>query len=366
MVTLKHIAKEADVSISTVSRVVNNHRYVKKPTREKVLNAIQKLSYYPDGIAKKLKQGKSRTIGFILPDISNSFFGMLTLGIERVLRKNNYRLILCNTNGRYDLERESLTLLLSEKVEGIILATVGTTGELVKKIIHYHKIPVIVVDNKVKNLRTDVVLHDNIDGAQQLTSHLIAHGHKRIAFVGGPVDETSGGERLKGYKKALMKNGLPILNNLIRIGKWRKDSGFRLTKELLKLAEGPTGIVASNTSIALGVLLALQQEDLKVPRDIGLVSFDDLEFVSVLDPPLTTLKSVDTKIGETSANLLLKRIKNRNQEEIKEIYLPMELMIRSSCGCKGFGNSIDQIQGSLGKSIDIMNKKGEAIAGHSR
>lgn len=334
MSTLKDVAKEAGVSVPTVSRVINNYRYVRETTRKRVLEAIEKLSYHPNIVAKNLKQGKTNSIGFILPDISNSFFAMVTVGIEKVLRKNGYHLILCNTDGRHELEVDSLKLVISKKVEGIILATIGTTGELTGEIIHHLKIPVVVIDNKMKGLKTDVVLHDNIGGAQQLTSHLIAHGHKRIAFIGGPLNETSGKKRLEGYKRALIKNGLPVIKELIKIGDWRKDSGFQLTRELLNLSDKPTGIVAANTYMALGVLLALREEGLKVPKDIALVSFDDLEFVSALDPPLTTLKSLDTKIGEVAADLLLERIKNRNEKEIQEIYLPTELVIRNSCGCK--------------------------------
>ena len=338
MTTLKDVARESGVSIPTVSRVINNYKYVRQTTRAKVLEAIEKLSYYPNTVARSLKQGKTSTIGFILPDISNDFFGMVAVGIEKVLHKRHYQLILCNTNGKNNLEVDSLKLVISTKVAGIILATIGTTGQLVRQIIHHHKIPIVVIDNEIKGLKTDMVLHDNVGGAQQLTSHLVAHGHKRIAFVGGPLDETTGEKRLEGYQEALVKNNLPSLEDLIRTGDWRKDSGFRLAKELLKLPERPTGIVAGNTFIALGILLALRKEGLRVPRDMALVSFDDLEFASVLDPPLTTLKSLDTKIGEVAARLLLKRIKSRTEGQIEEIYLPTELMIRSSCGCEFFGN----------------------------
>ncbi len=298
MSTLKDVARETGVSVPTVSRVINNYKYVRETTRAKVLEAIEKLSYYPNTVARSLKQGKTSTIGFILPDISNDFFGMVAVGIEKVLHKRDYHLILCNTNGKNNLEVDSLKLVISKKVAGIILATIGTTGQLVRKIIRHHKIPIVVIDNKIKGLKIDTVLHDNVGGAQQLTSHLVVtHGHKRIAFVGGPLDETTGEKRLEGYQKALAKNNLPSLEDLIRIGDWRKDSGFRLAKELLKLPERPTGIVAGNTFIALGILLALRKEGLRVPRDMALVSFDDLEFASALDPPLTTLKSLDTKIG---------------------------------------------------------------------
>lgn len=333
MTTLRDVARSAGVSVPTASRVINNREHVRESTRAKVLEAIEKLSYHPNILARDLKQGKTRTIGFILPDISNSFFGMVAVGIEKVLRKNGYHLILCNTDGDDDLEIDSLSLVISKKVRGIILATVGPTVGLMKRITDYHKIPIVAVDNKIRGFRTDAVLHNNIGGVQQLTSHLLTHGHKRIAFIGGPIHQTSGKGRLEGYKKALVKSDFPILEDLIKIGDWKKESGFRLTRDLLRLPRKPTGIVAANTFMALGVLRALGEAGLEVPGDVALVSFDDLEFASFLNPSLTTLKSLDTKIGEVAASLLLKRIKKRTGGEIKEIYLPTELVIRRSCGC---------------------------------
>lgn len=342
MSTLKDVARKAGVSVPTVSRVINNYWYIREATKKKVLKAIEELSYYPNTVARNLKRGKTNTIGFIVPDISNSFFGEVTVGLEKVFRKNDYHLILCLTGRRDDLEIESLQLVVSQKVEGIIINPVGTSGELVKRIINYHRIPLVAIDNKVNNVKTDVVLHNNIEGTQKLTSHLVAHGYKRMAFIGGPLHETSGKKRLEGYKKALVKNGLPVLEDLIRIGDWTKDSGIRLTNELLRMSERPTGIVAANAFMALGVFQALRKENLTIPKDVALVSFDDFEFVAALEPPLTALKSVSIEMGERAARLLLKRINNTNKGDVKEICLPMELMIRNSCGCEGFGNRIDR------------------------
>lgn len=340
MATLKDVARQAGVSVPTVSRVINNYRYVREATRAKILKAIDELSYQPNKIARNLKLGKTNTIGFVVPDISNSFFGEVAVGLERVFRKRDYHLILCFTDRRNDLEIESLQLVVSQKVEGIIINPVGTSGEFVKRIINYHRIPLVAIDNEVNNVKTDVVLHNNIEGTQILTSHLTTHGYKKIAFIGGPLHETSGKKRLEGYKKALAKNSLPILEGLIRIGDWTKESGIRLTKELLKMSERPTGIVAANAFMALGAFLALQEENLTIPKDIALVSFDDFEFVAALEPPLTALKSANIEMGEIAARLLLKRINNINKGKVEKIYLPMELVIRNSCGCTGSQKSI--------------------------
>lgn len=370
-VILKDVAKEAGVSVPTVSRVVNNQPHVRETTRKKVMEAIEKLSYQPDAVARNLKQGKTSTVGFIVPDISSSFFGTVALGIEKVLRKYNYNLILCNMDGKHNLEIESLKLVVSKKVEGIILATVGSTGEFVERIINQHKVPVVVIDNKVKGLRTDIVLHDNVGGAYKLTSHLLDHGHKRIALIGGPLNETSGEKRLEGYKKALILKGLPIREELIKTGDWKKESGFRVTKRLLELKRLPTAIFAANTFMALGSLIAFHEEGLTVPDDIALVSFDDLEFASALDPPLTTLAELDIEIGTTAANLLLKRMRKKVKEEPVEIYLPAELLIRGSCGCKRLSDlrlkgdkySEKIRSGEPGRSTYRKNKRSATAAG---
>jgi len=229
-------------------------------------------------------------------------------------------------------------LVVSQKVEGIILNPVTPTEDFVKRIVSSHKIPLVAIDNKVNNVKTDVVLHNDVSGTQKLTSHLVTHGHRRIAFIGGPLHETSGKERLEGYKKALAKNGLPIQERLIKVGDWTKDSGFQLTKELLEASKRPTAIVAANAFVALGVIFALREEGLKVATDVALVSFDDYEFCAALESPLTTLKSAGARMGEVAAHLLLKRITNNNRGKMEEIHLPVELMIRNSCGCKSFGN----------------------------
>lgn len=334
MLTLKDVAKKAGVSVPTVSRVINNCRHVKKTTRTKTLKAIEELSYEPNKIARNLRLGRTNSVGFLVPHISTSFFGEVVVGMQKVFLKRGYHLILCVTSGRDDIETESLKLLVSQRVDGIIMNPIGNIGEAVKKIFSHCRIPLLVIDNKVKNVNTDAILHDDIKGTQKLTSHLIRHGHEKIAFIGGSLYETSGKRRLEGYKKALIENSLPIVEDLIRIGNWTRSSGFQLTKKLLKMSERPTGIVAANVFMALGVILALQEEGLKIPRDIALVSFDDSDFLLTLESPLTTLRNVDVKMGEIAARLLLKRVKNPNKREKEVICLPTDLIIRDSCGCK--------------------------------
>ena len=208
-IRLKDIANKTGFSIKTVSRAINDHPDINKNTKKRIVDVAEELSYYPNMVAKSLRTRKTYTIGYIVPDITSEFFGKIGRIIDRVLRKYGYNILMSFTEESGEEEINSLKVLLSKRVDGIILSTVGTTGDFLKEIIHNYKVPVVVIDNKVEGLRTNLVLHDNINGSYLLTKHLIEHGHKNIACITGLLNETSGNERLKGYKKALNEYNIP-------------------------------------------------------------------------------------------------------------------------------------------------------------
>lgn len=333
-VTLKDIAKETGFSIKTVSRVVNNHPDVGPRTRKIISRVVKKYNYSPNPLAKGLRNRKSNTVGYIVPDIVNEFFGDVALAIETEFKKHGYNILLGFTNGNAEEEVESLRLLISTKVSGIILATVGTTGNIIEKVIEEVKIPLVVIDNKVKGVNTNFVLHDNIDGAYILTKHLIEHGHKDIACITGPVNETSGKKRLEGFQKAMNESDLEIDKNLIKISNWKISGGYNATLELFNgKHEKPSAIFISNSIMALGVLKAVRSLDLKVPEDIAIVSFDNLSFTEATNPPLTTLDKADKEIGIQAAKLLFNRIESEDLTKTEGIYIKSDICIRQSCGC---------------------------------
>jgi len=334
-IRLKDIADEIGVSIKTVSRALNDYPDINIKTKKKILELADKYSYQPNLLAKSLRENKSFVIGYVLPDIANEFFGDVALTIEKIFRFKGYGLLISFTNSMAELEMESLKLLISRQVDGIILATVGTTGEFVKKIIEDYRIPVVVIDNKVKGYKTDVVIHDNVKGAYLLTEHLIKHGHKNILCVSGPFNETSGKRRIEGYKKALEKYEISPLDQNIIISNWKIDGGYKSSIEIFKdKTDHPTGIFAANSLVALGCLKALRELGLNVPGDVAIVSFDDLKFTSSINPPLTTLNSVENIIGMYSAEILLDKMNNEDNKGVKEVLVDVSLNIRESCGCK--------------------------------
>ena len=333
-ITLKDVSKLAGVSIKTVSRVINNSRYVKKETKERVLEIIEELNYKPDYFARNLKRKRSNVIGYIIPDFTNQFFGLVFNGIEKEFKKAGYNLLVSNSDGEEELEEKSIDVLISNRVEGIIFASTGLSGEYVKKQIETFRIPFVLIDNKLKGVKMNCVLHDNIKGAEILTDHLIkVHNQTNIAFITGPIHETSSKRRLEGYKNSLLRNNIEINDNFIKIGEWNNSSGYKLIKELFSQKEKATSIFTASSTMALGVLKALKEIGLKVPEDIRLVSFDNLDFTEATQPPLTTINKVEEKIGKEAANMLLRKIKDKDLNNYEEVYIPMEIVIRESCGC---------------------------------
>jgi len=328
---IKDVAQLANVSTKTVSRVINGENYISGKIKKDVLEAIKKLNYQPNLLAKSLKANKTNTIGYIIPDFKNPFFGMVFNGLDEVLKEYGYHILVTNSNGIKKNEERCLDVLIQNNVAGIIFASTGLSGEYVKKQMETFRIPIVLVDNKLEGIKMNCTLHDNINGAEILTDHLISNDkNKKIAFLTGPMNETSSKGRLKGYKNSLIKNKIEINENLIKIGAWNNKSGYELTKELFNQKDKPFSIFIGSTSMALGVLKALHELKLKCPQEIKIASFDDLEFADSAEPPLTTLNRVEELIGSTAAKMLLKKIRGKDMESFDEEYIPMKIIIRES------------------------------------
>jgi len=329
--TIKDVSSLANVSIKTVSRVVNNDEHIGIETKKTVLEAIKQLNYKPNLTAKNLKVNKTNIIGFIIPDFTNQFFGFIFNGIEKLVKTFGYNIIVLNSDGIKENENKCIDILIQNNVDGIIFASTGMSGEYVQQQMSFFKIPLVLIDNKLKGIKMNCVLHDNIKGAEILTEHLIENDpFRKIAFVTGPISETSSKKRLEGYKNSLKKNNIEINENLIKIGEWNNRSGYELGKQLFLQADKPSSIFIASTSMALGVLKALHELKMKCPDEIKLVSFDDLEFADCTEPPLTTLSRVEETIGEVAGRMLLKKIEDKDFESFDEVYIPAEIIIRNS------------------------------------
>lgn len=334
-VRLIDIAKETGFSIKTVSRVVNQQGDVHPNTREAIMKVVDKYNYSPNPMAATLRTRKTKTIGLVVPDFTNQFFGEVGLAIETYCKSHGYSLIVSFSGNTKEGEEEALRLLVSKYVDGILLASVGTTEPVVNEILRDHKIPLVVFDNEIKGIETNVVIHDNIQGAYILTQHLIDHRYKNIACIAGLQEQTSGSERLEGFMKAMEKNHLEIPPTHIIIEDWTSEGGFRAMKQLLRLEEDlkPRAIFVANSVMALGCYKALIQASVKVPDEIALVSFDNLSYMESLEPPITTLSSTGESVGEEAAKLLFDSMKNNDVFSVKRITIQGTIVKRRSCGC---------------------------------
>ncbi len=324
------IAKMANVSIATVSRVINNTGYVKKETREKVINVIEKLGYQPNEVARNLKKGKTDLIGFIVSDISNSFFTGLAKGIEGMISREGFNLILCNTEDSLEKERIYIQGLRERRVEGIILAPIGRY-EVYQSMLTFKKPHIVLIDNYPSGLDIDAVITDNINGAYLLTKYLIELGHIRIGIITGPLNQLTGIERLEGYKKALKEFNVEVREELIQEGDFKFESGYLLTKKLLSLDPVPTAIFATNNLMSIGAMIAIKEMGLRIPDDVSLVAFDDIDLLPLVNPPITVMSQPTEKMGAAAAELLLKRIEGKGDKKREKIVLESAFIERASC-----------------------------------
>ncbi|MDD3520389.1 MAG: LacI family DNA-binding transcriptional regulator [Actinomycetota bacterium] len=332
-VTLKDVAKFSGVSVPTVSRVVNKEKYVSDEVKEKVLSAIKELNYTPQWTARSLRLKRTHTIGIIIPNVSDYFFGSIVLAVENYFRKKNYDIILFNTSNDEDIEERAIKLAISKRVEGIILATISKNEKKISSLISNFGIPIVVVDNKLNIKNIDQVLSDDVGGSYKLVEHLIKqHGYKNIACISGPLEESSSFEKLRGYKKAMEDNMLTVDDSLIKVAYWKKSKAFEATRELMENSHKPEAIYCMNANMLIGCLRYIIEKKIMIPEDLALVTFDDYDFVSVVYPPVTSLKRIDIEMGTIAAEILFKRIEGC-EEDYRIVRIDSDLVIRNSCGC---------------------------------
>lgn len=330
--TLVDVAAAAGVSLATASRAINAHPNVSAQTRARVLAAAERLRFQPSHAARTLRTRRASVIGLIVPDISSVFYATALRAAEHTLRRQGYTLFITDTEEEEQLEAEAVEALLTHRVAGLILAPTGTATPL-RRALARHPVPVVTIDNRVEGLEADLVLLDNIAGTRMLTKHLIDHGHRRIGHVGGLSKETSGAERLAGYRVALSEADLPFDAALALEGDWTQEAGLRQMAELLALPRPPTAVVVASHSMVVGAMLALRAAGQRVPEDMAVVSFDDTPAGPVMDPPLTALESQDYDVGRLAAEMLLARLRSPDSPAGYEVRLPVRLIVRRSCGC---------------------------------
>jgi LacI family transcriptional regulator len=329
---IKELAEKLELSPTTVSRVLNgkskNFR-ISQETSRRVLDAARKYNYSPNRIARGLKLEKTETIGLIIPDIANPYFGSIAKIIEMEAHKNGYSIILCDSLDDEVTEAELLQLLAGRKVDGIIIAPTGKSSLHVTEILQ-QGIPVMVIDRYFPNTELPFVTTDNHFGALLATEHFIEMGHRYIACIQGINGISANSERVTGFRDALQKHEIPVDESLILGNDFGEENGYIQTKKLLDLPTRPTAIFALSNLISIGALRALKEAGLTVPDDFSIVSFDEQPYSAFLACPMTTVEQPREEIGRLAFNFLLKTIGDGMPGEPIKIMLQPRLIFRES------------------------------------
>ncbi len=327
--TIRDVARVAQVSMSTVSHVINGTRYVAPKTRERVLQAMAELNYSPNRLARSLRNNRTLTLGVLLPNSANPFFAEVLLGIENVCFERGYNIIMGNASDDPQRELEYLQVLLSRQVDGILLISTGAYNESLA-LLASHETPVVMVDRTADIPTVDEILTANKQGGLLATEYLLGLGHRRIGCITGPSYLTPSAERVEGYAEALEAAGIAVDAALVVNGDFLHESGYRACQQMLALPDPPTAIFACNDLMAVGAICALHEAGLAVPDDVSVVGYDDIPLASYTVPRLTTIAQPAREIGQLAAERLIARLQHNSTPPAHQ-RLPVHLVVRDSC-----------------------------------
>lgn len=347
--TIKDIARRCRVSVATVSRVLNGFPHINPALRDRVEREIRRVGFRPNGVARSLVLKKTRTIGVVLSDITNPFYSELARGIEDQVRVHGYTSVLCSTDNLPRRQLEYLQTLLEKRVDGLILGSVRRREPEVAALAH-NGFPVVLVNRYFRSPHVDSVVVDNYAGSRRLMEYVFGLGHRRIAHIRGPLQFSTGYDRYRGYRDGLRAHGLTPNPRYVVPGAFRREDGVEATRRLLDLQPRPTAIFAGNDLMALGALEALAEAGLRVPADMAVVGFDDVELASYWGIRLTTMSQRIYEMGRLALDLLMERIEKRRRES-RAIILQPQLVIRGSCG--GQPIPVGLGQGSLSEPVRV-------------
>ncbi|MFD0712632.1 LacI family DNA-binding transcriptional regulator [Paenibacillus sp. GCM10027626] len=339
-ITIHDIAREANVSSATVSRVLSNSDYpVSAKLRTRIQQLAEEMNYIPNMIGKQLKTDNNMTIGVIIPSISNPFYAAVMLGIEEAARKSGYQVLLCNSLQDKSLEEGYLKTLVEKQVKGVILSSISGNCKLLAQLLRMG-LHVIAIDQKLDLPDVLQIEFDYWRGGQMAANYLLEQGHRRIGYVTAPLDRPSRQQIYTGFFAALQAAGVELNEALVQVagdekevydGIYEFENGKRLTRQLLELeaAERPTAIFACNDLTAFGVINELADNGLNVPDDISVMGFDNIEFSRMMSPALTTVKQPNYEMGKLACSMLLDRLRQDNNYETGVMLLP-QLVVRNS------------------------------------
>jgi LacI family transcriptional regulator len=335
-ITIKDIAHMANVSHTTVSRALNDKSRIRNETKEKILAIVRELNYQPNFIARSLVMKRTKTLGLVITTISNPFYIELAQGIEATARGLGYNIILCSTHGDLSVEKQHIDMLRSKGVDGIIF-TSAHLGDPNIVVLAEESFPIVLVNRRTYHSlvreKVDYIGVNNILGGFLAVEHLIRLGHRQIGIIGGSAGSSVALERLEGGKKALQAYNLEQRNEYFWEGDFLKESGYRGGKRFLQMIEPPSAVFAANDYMALGTYQAIAEEGLRIPEDIALVGFNDIEFTGMKGIDLTTIGQKKFEMGALAVKTLVEKIEGgENKSCTKDVLLKPELIIRRTCG----------------------------------
>ncbi len=327
-VTMRDVAREARVSIATVSRVVNGHGNVTVETRARILRVAERLRYVPDSAARSLITGLTHTIGVLLPDLYGEYFSELLRGIDREARRRGLHLLVSSSHGDADEATVALRSM-NGRVDGVLIMSPHVDAKLLDRAVAA-TLPTVLMNTPAEAGRAPAFLTDNYGGARAMVEHLRSLGYERIAHISGPDGNFESAERLRGYRAALGR--AHASSALVIAGNFSEESGYLAGRQIAGMAARPDAVFAANDMMAIGCLYALTEAGLAVPRDVALAGFDDIPTARFVTPPLTTVRAQTTELGRQALQELARAIEAPDAVRRARHTLPTRLVIRASCG----------------------------------
>ena len=334
--TMSDIAKKCGVSLTTVMRALKDKGEISQATKERILQAARELEYMANVPARILAGGKSKIIGLMVADNANPYYAKLIRGVENVAKQNGYGIILYNTDETMELELGGHLMLNEYRVDGLLITSI-ISGSAPLENLSKNSIPYVLLNRYIEGYDADSVRSDNQVGAYLITSHLCRLGHKRIMHITGNESISSVRERLQGYKRALAEHGIAFDKDLVVKCDLKMEGGYKCTLHALdRLTSKPTAIFAYSDLLATGVFRALKERGMRIPGDMAVAGYDNIDFAPFLEPPLTTVEQYAYEIGQNGMNILLEKInlQEGNIWQKREMIIKPELIIRESCGKK--------------------------------
>jgi len=328
MMTIRDVAKKAKVSVMTVSRMMNDPEKVSTKTIQKIRHTMEQLGYHPNYIARSLVRKKTNTVGIVMPDIKNTFFNSWFRWVEDYARSFHYNLLLCNTDDNAEYEMNQIHLLLSRRVDGIIIVPRTASSILYLK---KSRIPFVLVDRVFSDIKADYITTDHYAGARDATDYLIKLGHRHIGILKGPGILYPDIERFRGFSDCMKKHKLKIDLSSIRNCDFQEEKSFLAVTEMLKSENPPTALFSFNSLMTIGAINAMNALKLSIPKNLSIVSFDEIPGQLIFRPKITYILQPIEELGRNATKIILEKIEHPSRNRTHRIYLRPKLIVGESC-----------------------------------